>query len=566
MYILGLSSYYHDSAAALIKNGKVICAAEEERFTRVKHDNSFPINAINFCLKYADINISQINKMAYYEKPLLKFERILETFVETYPKSFLTFIKGIPEWLDYKIKVEKTIKQKTGYKGKIYYIPHHLSHASVAFLASPFKRAAILTIDGVGDCPTTQLWIGEGTKITPLKVINFPHSLGLLYSTFTSFLGFKVNNDEYKVMGLAAYGRPRYVDRIRKTIDLKEDGSFSLNLKYFSFRESFKMWSSKFEEEFGKPRSFDGKITKRDKDLAASVQQVTEEVYFKILNYLYRITKVKNLCIGGGVALNSLANGKIYQNTPFVKIHIFGSAGDSGAALGSALYTYHAMFGNKKRERIKDLYVGGSYNDIEIEDELIKASVKYKKYKTYDKLLKKVASELKKNKIIGWFNGRMELGPRALGARSILANPKNRYMKDKVNKIKRREEFRPFAGSVLQDKVSELFEVPEKNHYSPFMNFCFKVKKDKQYLISAIVHEDKTCRIQTVNKDNGLYYELIKEFYRLTGISCILNTSFNLNKEPIVQNPKQAIEDFIETEIDYLILGNYVVRKPNHKE
>src|SRR3989344_566337 len=480
MYILGLSSYYHDSAAALIKNGKVICAAEEERFTRVKHDNSFPINAINFCLKYADINISQINKMAYYEKPLLKFERILETFVETYPKSFLTFIKGIPEWLDYKIKVEKTIKQKTGYKGKIYYIPHHLSHASVAFLSSPFKKAAILTIDGVGDYPTTQLWIGEGTKITPLKVINFPHSLGLLYSTFTSFLGFKVNNDEYKVMGLAAYGRPRYVDRIRKTIDLKEDGSFSLNLKYFSFRESFKMWSSKFEEEFGKPRSFDGKI--------------------------------------------------------------------------------------KKRERIKDLYVGGSYNDIEIEDELIKASVKYKKYKTYDKLLKKVASELKKNKIIGWFNGRMELGPRALGARSILANPKNRYMKDKVNKIKRREAFTPFSRSVLQDKVSELFEVPEKNHYSPFMNFCFKVKKDKQYLISAIVHEDKTCRIQTVNKDNGLYYELIKEFYRLTGISCILNTSFNLNKEPIVENPKQAIEDFIETEIDYLILGNYVVRKPNHKE
>ncbi len=561
MYILGISSYYHDSAAALIKDGKVVCAVEEERFTRIKHDNSFPINAINFCLKFADIKISRVNYIAYYEKPLLKFERILETFVETYPKSILPFIKGIPEWLSDKIKVEKTIKQKSGYKGKVFYIPHHLSHASVAFLSSPFKKAAILTIDGVGDYPTTELWMGEGTKITPLKVINFPHSLGLMYSTFTSFLGFKVNNDEYKVMGLAAYGKPRYVDRIRKIIDLKEDGSFKLNLRYFAFRESFKMWSNKFEEEFGKPRSYGGKITKKDMDLATSLQQVTEEVYFKILNYLYEITKVRNLCVGGGVALNSLANGKIYSSTQFRKIYNFGAAGDGGTAVGAALFAYHSILDNNKRTKIENSYLGSSYSDAQIEKILKDLKVNYKRYNNKSKLIHKVAILLKQNKIVGWFEGRMELGPRALGARSILANPRDRKMKDQVNKIKRREEFRPFAGSVLQDKVSGLFEVPEKNHYSPFMNFCFKVKKNKQKLVSAIVHEDMTCRIQTVNRDNDLYYELIKEFYRLTGIPCILNTSFNLNKEPIVENPQEAIEDFRVTSMDLLIIGSFVVSK-----
>lgn len=562
MYILGISSYYHDSAAALLRNGKVICAFEEERFTRIKHDNGFPLNAINFCLKYANITISDISYIAYYEKPLLKFERILETFIETYPKSFAPFVKSIPEWLSYKIKPKETIMKLTGFKGKILYIPHHFSHASVSYFPSPFRRSAILTIDGVGEYETTSLWLGNKNEITPLRTIKFPHSLGLLYSTLTSFLGFKVNNDEYKVMGLAAYGKPIYVNDLRKIIDLKKDGSFKLNLKYFSFRESFQMWSKRLEELFGKPRKFGEKLTKRDRDLAASLQLITEEIYFAILNYLYDLTKTRDLCLSGGVALNSLANGKIYTNTPFKKIYIFGAAGDSGGAVGAALYTHHRIIkGKRGRRGVDNLYLGSEYNDVEIENVLIARRLRYKKFNSTDKLCKFVAEKLAKNKIVGWFQGRMEFGPRALGSRSILASPKARKMKDEVNKIKKREKFRPFACSILQDKIQELFLVPEKKHYSPFMNFCFKVKPEKSELIAAVVHKDQTCRVQTVNKNNGLYFDLVKEFYRLTNVPCVLNTSFNLNKEPIVEKPEQAIDDFINTDMDYLAIGNYLLTK-----
>lgn len=560
MYILGISAYYHDSAAALIKDGQVIAAVEEERFTRIKHDNGFPYQAIEFCLRHANISIDKIDAIAYYEKPLLKLERILETFVDTYPFSLGPFLRAMPEWLDYKIKIEQTIRKKLGFRGNIYFIPHHLSHASATFYPSPFKKAAILTIDGVGEYQTTGLWWGEENKIYSIKSINFPHSLGLLYSTFTSFLSFKVNEDEYKVMGLAAYGEPIYTEKIYSIVKVRDDGSFKLNLDYFSFRESFTMWSKKFEKIFGKPRLPNESITLRDKNLAASIQKVTEEIYFKILNYLYSLTLSENLCLAGGVALNALANGKIYKNTPFKKVYIFGAAGDSGAALGASLFVYHQLLNNKKRNRLTHLYFGSQYSDNEIEKQLKRFNLKYQRLDKKS-LVKITARLLAEGKIVGWFQGRMEFGPRALGSRSIVCKPNPRLMKTKMNNIKKREQFRPFAGSILQEKVDEYFIVPEDDHWSPFMTFCFLVKKEKRKELSAIVHADGTCRIQTVNKENGLYYQLIYEFYKITGIPCLLNTSFNLKGEPIVENPKQAIEDFLKTKMNFLVIGSFIVGK-----
>ncbi len=560
MYILGISAFYHDSAAALIKNGKVIAAAEEERFSRIKHDNLFPFRAINFCLSREGIAIPDLAAISYYEKPLLKFERIIETFVSTYPRSFSPFLKGMPEWLGEKIKIQQIIKKKLGYEGKIYFIPHHASHAAACFFPSPFKSSAILTVDGVGEYQTTGLWKGSGIKITPFKEIHFPHSLGLFYSTATAFLGFKINEDEYKMMGLAAYGKPTLVDKVKKLIRLREDESFNLDLSYFAFRETFQMWSRKFEKLFGPPRKPNQPVTQRDKNLAASVQTVTEEVYFKMLNHLYVLTKSKNICVSGGVALNALANGKIYQKTPFKNVYIFGPAGDNGTAAGCALFTYHSIFKKLKRQPISDLRLGSEYDNDQIESLLKEYKLKYQKFKNGDELVDKTARLLAKNKTVGWFQGRMEYGPRALGARSILANPQPRWMKEKVNVIKRREQFRPFAGSILQEKAHEYFDVPEKNHRSPFMVFCFEVKKNKKNELAAIVHPDNTCRIQTVSKENGRYYKLIKKFSEITGTPCILNTSFNLKGEPIVENPRQAIEDYIKTKLDHLIIEDFLVK------
>ncbi len=561
MKILGINAFYHDSASCLLIDGEIKTAVEEERFSRVKHDNNFPFKGIDYCLKSNNLTINDIDYIAYYEKPLLKFERILETFVATWPFSLKPFVKGMPEWLVEKIKIEDIFRKKLGFKGKIYYFPHHLSHASAGYFSSNFDKSAILVIDGVGEWQTVSLWEGEKNKLYLIKSINFPHSLGLLYSTFTSFLGFQVNEGEYKMMGLAAYGKPKYINKIKKIIRIFEDGSFELNLKYFSFRESFQMFSKKFIKLFGPPREKTEDFTQRHADIATSIQKITEEIYFKILNHLFQLTKEKNLCISGGVGLNSLANGKIYQNTPFKNIWVFGPAGDSGTAIGSALCLYSFLTG-KRPNAINNLYLGSSYSESQIEAILKSYSLKYKKFLNEEELIDKVVDLLAKGKIIGWFQGKMEFGPRALGSRSILCRPWPRKMKDKINKIKKRENFRPFAGSVLQEKVAEFFEVPENNHYSPFMTFCFKVKKEKEKQISAIVHVDKTCRIQTVNeKDNGLYYKLIKKFYEKTNIPCILNTSFNLKGEPIVENPKQAIEDFLKTEMDYLVMEEFLVSK-----
>ncbi len=557
MYILGISAFYHDSAAVLLKDGEVLCGMEEERLSRIKHDNNFPFQAVLWCLRQAGITIQNVDYVAYYEKPLLKFERILHTFVETYPYSVKPFLKAIPEWISEKIKIEYIIRKKIGFKKKIFFIPHHLSHAAASFYTCPLDKSAIATIDGVGEYETTTLWQGEKTGIKSLKSIYFPHSLGLLYSAFTAFLGFRVNEDEYKVMGLAAYGKPVYAQKIYRLIDVKKDGSFRLDMKYFVYREAFRMWSGEFEALFGLPRKPADPVLTRHKNIASSIQLVLEDIYFKILNHLHTLTKSENLCIGGGVGLNALANGKIYKNTPFKNIHVFGAAGDSGGALGAVLYAHNVILGQyRKRSNVQSLYLGSEYSEYDG-----KRTASMKKYDDKKELIKKVAQLLAGNNIVGWFQGKMEFGPRALGSRSILANPKQRFMKEKVNRIKIRELFRPFAGSILKEHVHDYFDVPEKNHCSPYMTFCFSVKKEKRSNISAIVHKDNTCRIQTVSEADGLYYTLIREFYRITGIPCILNTSFNLKGEPIVENPQQAIDDFSKTKMDALVIGDYLILK-----
>jgi carbamoyltransferase len=561
MIILGISAFYHDSAAALIIDGKIITAIEEERLTRIKHDNQFPHMAIAYCLASQGLTIDDIDAVAYYEKPLLKFERLLETFVSTYPRALAPFLRAIPDWLGTKIKVENIIKNILHFKKAIYYIPHHTSHAAAAYYTSAFSRAAILTVDGVGEYQTTALWGAKKETLALRASINFPDSLGLLYSTFTAFLGFKVNEDEYKVMGLSAYGSPVYADKIKELIDYKPDGSFKLSMDYFSFREAFQMWNRRFGKLFGKPRKPHEPILKFHKDIAASIQYVTEEILFAILNHLRSITGETNLCLSGGVALNALANGKIYEKTKFKNVHIFGPAGDSGTAIGAALYTYHKILTNKKHHQVVSLSLGSSYSNNAIENILIQHPVKYKKIGQEKELIRQTAILLRHGHILGWFQGCMEFGPRALGNRSILALPNPRSMKEKVNIIKHREQFRPFAGSILEEYVFDYFEVPTKLYSSPYMNFCFPVRADKRKALAAIVHKDNTCRIQTVSRENGRYYMLIAEVHRQTGLACILNTSFNLQGEPIVEHPRQAIEDFLKTNMDDLVIGDFIVSK-----
>lgn len=565
MRVLGISAFYHDSAVALIQDGRVVSAIEEERFSRIKHDNQFPFAAAAYCLKANNLTIGDIDYVAYYEKPLIKLERILETFVATYPFSLKPFLQAIPDWLGQKIKVEHIIRRQLGFRGKLFFIPHHVSHAAATYFTSPFTRCAVLTVDGVGEYQTTGLWQARGTEIMPLAAINFPHSLGLLYSTFTAFLGFKVNEDEYKLMGLAAYGKPTYVAKIRRLIDLKRDGSFALDLSYFSFRESFRMWNRKFEKLLGPPRRSDEPILRRHKDLAASIQNVTEEVYFAMLNHLHQTTRQTNLCVSGGVALNALANGKIYTRTPFKNVHIFGAAGDSGGAVGAALFIYHRFLGHARRKALVGLSLGSAYPQRAVEAMLKREGIEYQKFTRESDLINCVAKLLAANNIVGWFEGKCEYGPRALGNRSILANPTLRSMKNNVNLIKRREQFRPFAASVLQSHVQDLFIVPESGYYAPFMNFCFQVKKDARRKIAAVVHKDNSCRVQTVSTQNGRYWMLIRKFYELTGTPAILNTSYNLKGEPIVETPHQAIADFRKTHMDYLVIGNFLVSKPNRR-
>ncbi len=559
MYILGIDCFYHDAAAALIKDGKLIAACEEERFSRKKHDTNFPEKAIDFCLKYAHIDADQIDYIGFYEKPLIKFERLLDSFLATFPYSYNVFVKAMPSWLTQKLHMRSLIRKKTGYKGKVLFINHHLSHAGSAFLVSPFQNAAILTADAAGEWGTTTLGFGKDCDITILKEINFPHSLGLFYSTITAFLGFQVNNDEYKVMGLAPYGKPTFYKKFKKLIKILPDGSYRLNLDYFAYHYKMQMYSGKFIKEFGRPRVPGSKIEQKHKDMAYSAQMLLEEALIGAANYLYEQTHSRALCIAGGVGLNCVANGKILKQTPFRDIFIQPAAGDAGGAIGAAFFIYNSLLKNKRTFIMEDVYLGPAYSTEKVREFLNSNNIQFQELE-YKDLIIKTAKFIAEDKIIGWFQGRMEFGPRALGNRSILANPQNPEMKDIINKkIKFREDFRPFAPAVIFEKSDEYFNL---NYESQFMLLVGEVKEEKRNIIPGVVHVDETARIQTVRREqNPLFYDLIKEFYKLTNVPILINTSFNIKGEPIVCSPREAYSCFMRSGIDYLVLDKFLISK-----
>lgn len=558
MYILGISAFYHDSAAALLKDGKIITAAQEERFTRLKHDSGFPINAINYCLSSENISAKEIDYIGFYEKPFIKFERILFSHLATFPKSLISFLMATPMWLKEKLWIPSLIRKQLNYKGEVLLIEHHLSHAGSSFLVSPFKGAAILTIDGVGEWSTGAYGTGRDNQIELYSEMRFPHSLGLLYSAFTYYLGFKVNSAEYKVMGLAPYGEPIYYDLImRELVDLKEDGSFKLNMRYFSYDYGLKMTDSRFDKLFGSPpRVPESEINKLHKDIASSLQKVTEEIVLRMANNLYKETGLKKLCLAGGVALNCLANSRILKETPFEEIFIQPGSSDAGGAVGVAAYIYYCLLNNQRNFVWKDAYLGPGYSLDEIKEFLIQKDISFKEY-SRDKMLKVTARLLAGQNIIGWFQGRMEFGPRALGNRSILADPRRAENKDRVNqRVKYREGFRPFAPSVIWEKAKDYFDI---DRYSPFMLLTFQVKSKD---IPAVTHVDGSARLQAVKREeNPLFYDLLSEFYNLTGCPVLLNTSFNLRGEPMVCTPEEAYLSFMRSGMDYLIMGNFVLDK-----
>jgi carbamoyltransferase len=576
MYILGIGCYYHDSSATLIKDGILVAAAEEERFTRKKHDVSLPVNAVKYCLQEAEITIDQVNYIAFYEKPFLKFERLLSQHIEMFPRSFPTFFQAMPSWINEKLRVPREIRKKLKYKGDIIFIQHHMAHAASSYLVSPFDEAAILTIDGVGEWTTTSYGIGKESDITLLKHIEFPHSIGLLYSTITAYLGFSVNNSEYKVMGLAPYGNMdrktnKYYHKLKEVIDLKADGSFHLDMSYFVYHYKTTMPSKKLCKLLGGPvNKRDGPINQRHSDIAASVQLVTEDAMTTMLNYLQKETKMKNLVIAGGVALNSVYNGKILRNTPFKKVWIQPNASDGGTSLGAAFYLYNTILGKKRVYQMKDAYTGPAYSDDEIKDYLDKNKIKYSRFKSDAELTQKTAKLIREKNVIGWMQGRMEWGPRALGARSILSDATNPKMKEILNlKVKHREKFRPFAPVVCEDDALKYFDcdspIPEP---TDFMLMVYPVRPEMRKKIPAVTHVDGSGRLQSIRRSqNTRYYDLIKEFGKLSGIPILINTSFNIRGEPIVCTPHDAYRCMMGTGIDYLVMGNFLVaRKDNPKD
>ncbi|OIO64650.1 hypothetical protein AUJ68_05520 [Candidatus Woesearchaeota archaeon CG1_02_57_44] len=564
MYILGISCYYHDSAAAILKDGIIIAAAEEERFTRKKHDTSFPLNAINYCLKEAGIMGKQLDHIAFYEKPILKFERLMAQHFQAWPKSFPSFHKAMPSWMVEKLRVPKTIAKKTGYKGDVLFIEHHLAHAASAFLPSPFEKAAILTVDGVGEWSTTTLGVGDGNDIHLTKEIKFPHSLGLLYSTVTAFLGFTVNNSEYKVMGLAPYGKPKHVDKFRKLIRIAKDGSYALDMSYFVYHYKMTMPGPKFIELFGKPRKPSDPMTHHYEDIASSLQVITEEIIFGLLNYLHQETKLDNLCMAGGVALNTVANGKILDKTPFKKIWIQPAASDAGTSLGAAIYTYNTILGKKRVYKQTHAYLGPEYSTTEIEDYLKANSIIYSTFKTDKEMMDTTAKLIAEDNVIGWFQGRMEWGPRALGSRSILSNASNPDMKEILNlKVKHREKFRPFAPVVTVEDANDWFEM--KRDEVPYMLFIFPVRKEKRKIIPSVTHVDGSGRMQTISKEqNPRYYGVIKAFEKITKVPVLINTSFNIRGEPIVCTPHDAYRCMMGTGIDYLVMDRFLIKRDDN--
>ncbi|MGE5805639.1 MAG: carbamoyltransferase [Ignavibacteria bacterium] len=591
MNILGISAYYHDSAAALLRDGEIIAAAQEERFTRKKHDHEFPINAVKYCLHEAGISADKLDYVAFYDKPIIKFDRILETYVTYAPLGIRSFIKAVPLWIRKKLWMTDLIKKEINYEGQILFPEHHESHAASAFFPSPFQRAAFLTIDGVGEWATSSFGAGIENKVQIMGELHFPHSLGLLYSAFTYFTGFKVNSGEYKVMGLAPYGNPKYVQKIYDyLLDLKEDGSFKMNMEFFNYCAGLTMTNEKFEKIFdGPPRKSEANLTQREMDLASSVQVVTEEIMLRMAKHVKKVTGEKYLCLAGGVALNCVGNGKLLRAGIFDDIWIQPAAGDAGGALGAAYIVHHHYLNNPApgkngTDLQKGSLLGTSYSNEEIKEFLEKNNLPYKYLETED-LLNETAGLLRQEKIIGWFQGRMEFGPRALGARSIIGDARSPEMQKKMNlKIKYRESFRPFAPSVLAEKVCEWFEM---NHESPYMLLVAEVKKEKQRQMTskekdlwgidqlnvvrsevpAITHIDYSARIQTVNKkDNPRYYALISKFFEKTSCPVIVNTSFNVRGEPIVESPLDAYKCFMRTEIDALVLENFILYKNQQPE
>lgn len=560
MDILGISCYYHDSAAALLRDGEIIAAAQEERFTRIKHDADFPANAIRYCLKQGGIEGKDLDHVGFYDKPFIKFERILMTYLQTFPRSMRAFMEAMPQWMETKLWAPALIKKELAFPRKIIFAEHHMSHAASSFLVSPFEESAIITTDGVGEWSTTTMGIGRGNNITLLREIRFPHSLGLLYSAFTYYLGFKVNSAEYKVMGLAPYGEPTFADIIKKElIQIRDDGSFRMNMKYFAYHYGLRMTNSKFDKLFGgPPRDPEGKIEQRHKDIAASIQKVTEEVVLNMARALYNETKLKKLCMAGGVALNCVVNGRVLRETPFEEIFIQPAAGDAGGAVGVAAFVYHTLLGKPRTIPWKHAYLGPEFSTQEIREYLDKNNARYKEYDRKE-LLEITAQLIADQKVVGWFQGRMEFGPRALGNRSILADARNPANKDVVNlKIKFRESFRPFAPSVLIERSPEYFEL---DCPSPYMLLVAQVKPDKR-VIPSVTHVDGSARIQTVaREDNPLFYDLIKEFEKQTGCPVIINTSFNVRGEPIVCTPHDAYLCFMRTNMDYLVIDRFILDK-----
>ncbi|MBN2138811.1 MAG: carbamoyltransferase [Sedimentisphaerales bacterium] len=586
MDILGISAFYHDSAACLVRDGVIIAAAQEERFTRKKHDYSFPKNAVAFCLTAGGVQAADLDYVAFYDKPFIKFERILETYLAFAPRGIGTFIKAIPLWIKQKLWMKEVIAKELGYEGQILFPEHHESHAASAFFPSPFAQAAFLTIDGVGEWTTSSYGVGGDNNVEILAEIHFPHSLGLLYSAFTYYTGFKVNSGEYKVMGLAPYGRPVYKDLIlNELIDLKEDGSFKLNMKYFDYCVGPKMVNKRFEKLFGGPaRKPESLLTQRDMDLARSVQDVTEEAMLRMTRHIHNVTGQKNLCLAGGVALNCVGNGRILREGPFENIWIQPAAGDAGGALGAAMFAWHQYLGNDRQADNKNdvqrgSYIGPEFKDSEILEYLKTSDIPFMRLEPAD-IPERVADLIADEKVVGWFEGPMEFGPRALGGRSIIGDARSPKMQETMNlKIKFRESFRPFAPSVLAEKACDYFDIDGE---SPYMLLVAPVKKeirremseDEQNLfgldklhvvrssIPAITHVDYSARIQTVSRStNPLYYDMISKLDEKHGCPVIINTSFNVRGEPIVCTPDDAYMCFMRTNMDYLVMGCFLLDK-----
>lgn len=575
-YVLGISCYYHDSSAALLKDGVVVAAAQEERFTRKKHDTTFPINAIKYCLKNQKITINDIDYIGFYEKPFLKFERVLSQHLEMFPFSLKTFLSSLPSWINEKLRVPRIVKKKLGYKGDILFIEHHLAHAASSFLVSPFEKAAVVTVDGVGEWTTTTYGVGESNNIKLEKEIKFPHSIGLLYSTITAYLGFSVNNSEYKVMGLSPYGcwdkeKNQFYKKLKEVIDIKEDGSYRMDMSYFVYHYKDKMPSQKMCKLLGEPISKRGsEMTQRHKDIAAALQMVYEEVFFKILNHVYKETGCENLVLAGGCSLNSVANGKILSNTLFKKVWIQPDAGDGGTSIGAASFVYQTILGNKRTYILKDAFLGPEFTTLEIKSFLDKNKIRYSQFQNDQELVKTTAKLIKEDNVIGWFQGRMEWGPRALGSRSILSDATNPQMQDILNlKVKHREKFRPFAPVVCEDDALDYFEcdkpVPEPTDY---MLMVYPIVKEKRKLIPAVTHIDGSGRLQSIRREqNPLYHDLVKEFGKLSEIPILINTSFNIRGEPVVCTPYDAYKCMMGTGIDCLVMDRFLIRRaynPKH--